>query len=279
MSSAASRVRSSRRLLQGASGARILALALFLTFVAVSSTAHADWDDGRMPEGDNAFTLHRHRVRLSLLGRSAIGLSDHVELSSYLPLDLVLFPNLMLKIGLYDSSRTALALKLSAGGGLYPVIGGVPLPPFAALGFVGILAGSYQLGQMAFSVQPLSHLTLTARAGVLGLEIGTVTVVGVVGGGAADAFPILTGGSTVGADGGGEIDAVLGPHNALTADATFFYLRSDRRALMLATLAWTHAWRGPHLSVGAFTFTDVPHATLWQGHPPIGPYLNFYWTF
>src|SRR4051794_19777638 len=68
---------------------------LFFAFFSVS--AQADWQRGHVVEGDSAYTVPGGAARLSLLGRSALGLSNRVELSTYLPLDLVLFPNLSLK--------------------------------------------------------------------------------------------------------------------------------------------------------------------------------------
>src|SRR3954462_14413209 len=96
---------------------------LFFAFFSVS--AQADWQRGHVVEGDSAYTVPGGGARLSLLGRSALGLSNRVELSTYLPLDVVLFPNLGLKYRFFESDSVAFAARAGVGGGMYPVAAGL----------------------------------------------------------------------------------------------------------------------------------------------------------
>jgi hypothetical protein len=258
---------------------RVLCVLAPLVVLGSASVGRADWSDGRVPEGDNAFTVRRHELRLSLLGRSAFGITDRVELSTYLPLYFVLFPNLALKVGLVDAPATSVALELGAGGGAYPMIGGLPVPPFVAVGFVGFAVAGYQTAAVDWSVRPARPLTLTVRGGVIGLELGVVGVGGVAAPGAVAVLPILGGGSAVGGVGGLEADLVLGPKDALVVDTSLYYLRGADEALMLATAGWSHGWERVHLTLGACAVVDVPHAKLWRDGTPVGPYANLYWSF
>ncbi|HEY3360212.1 MAG TPA: hypothetical protein VGQ83_43575 [Polyangia bacterium] len=257
-----------------------LAAALVLScLLGSAAVARADWADGRVPEGDNAFTLRQRDLRLSVLGRSAVGITDRVELSAYLPLYFALFPNLALKIGLFDGDASSVALKLGVGAGAYPVIGGMAVPPFVAFGFTGFVVAGYQTAEVDWSVRPTRRLTVTGRAGVLGLELGVVGVGGVVGPGAVAVLPILGGGAALGGVGGLELDVVLGPRDALVVDASAYYLKGADEGLVITTAGWTHAWEHFHLMLGAYTFLDLPHAKLWHDGHPVGPYANLYWSF
>ena len=259
--------------------------ALLLWMLPVMATcwavpARADWEDGRVPEGDNAFTLRRHELELSLLGRSGFGITDAVEISTYLPLDLVLFPNLGLEVRLFDDGRWASSCKLTLGAGAYPVVGGgfLPYPPVAA-GFVGFVAAAFQAGEIMVSGRPGRAVTLTARAGGFAVEMGVLGLGGGVAVYVPLVLPIAKGGATPGFTGGAEIDLALGDHDAIVAGGDIYYLDGAEEGLAMATAGWTHAWRHFHLTVGAYTLVDLPDGRIWRDSLPVAPYANAYWRF
>src|SRR5258707_3221239 len=85
------------------------------------AVAQASWPAGHVVEGDSAYTVPAGHGRISLLGRSAVGLGERIELSTYLPLDVLLFPNLSLKWRFLRIDSVATAFMGGVGGGFYPV--------------------------------------------------------------------------------------------------------------------------------------------------------------
>src|SRR5262249_54841418 len=147
---------------------------------------------------------------------SSFGITDRVEISTYLPLDLVLFPNLGLEFQLHDDGVWASSFKLTLGAGAYPIVGGgiIPYPPVEA-GFAGFVATRVQEGEWMESARLADALSFTLRGGGLAVELGVIGV----GGGLAvyvpAVLPITSGGATAGATGGAEIDMAFGEHDAL----------------------------------------------------------------
>src|SRR5262245_27136962 len=94
----------------------------FFTFLAMTSAAgvaHADWERGVMPEGGTAYTVQQRELRLDLVGRSAFGITSRTELSTYVLLDAILFPNLELKVRVFENDDAAWAISGGVGAGLY----------------------------------------------------------------------------------------------------------------------------------------------------------------
>lgn len=265
----------------------ILALALLLACTQ-SNTARADFHEGVVPAGDNAYTVPRGHVRLSLLGASAVGLSHRIDLGTYLPLDFILFPNLRLRARIVESERVGVALQFGVGAGLYPIAGGfalpLPVPVVVGGGFVGLVPVSYQRAGINLSLRTSERVTLTARGSVVAVEAG---VIAIGAGGAAGAngasavvVPVTDGTSAWGGIFGFEADVVLSDHDAIVLDTDLFTFHGADSQLVLATVAWTHAWEHFHLSAGAYAAVDLPDARVFRNSKiPVSPYVNVYWTF
>lgn len=258
----------------------VAALALAVAVLSTAAPAHAEWRDSRVPEGDTAFTVPRGGVRLSLLGRSAVGLGDRVELSTYLPLDVILLFNLSLKWRFYEGDEWASSAEATVIAGAYPVAVGAAFLPFIVAGGAGLVAGSYQSFAFTESYRPSNDVVLSLSAGAIAAEVGGVGVAGAAGGGGGAATPITAGGSDWGGRGNAQIDAVLTPTNLLSLSVDAWWFRKTQAGLAVALLGWTHAWQHTHLTAGAFCITDLPDAnTLKRSRLPVGPYANVYWTF
>src|SRR5207248_1872002 len=119
---------------------------------------------------DNAYTVGSGNVRLGLVGRSAVGLTSRLELSTYGALDLLLFPNFSIKYRFYDGEIVSASLQLGAGGGAYPVVVGAVLG-FIPFGFLGIIGGAYEQAKLDLSFHVAQPFALTLRGGVLGTEV------------------------------------------------------------------------------------------------------------
>jgi hypothetical protein len=262
-----------------------LIVALIVSLLA--ATAHADWDpNGHIPEGgDNAWTIGRHDLRVSILGPTAFGITDRVELSTFLPLDLLLFPNLALKWRFHEAPNGSYAAKLGVGGGAYPIIGGafIPYPPTGA-GFIGLIGASYQKLDLIGSWHPgpTDRFTFSLAVAGFALEMGGVGIGSVdsLATWVPNVLPIALGGSAVGAMGGVELDYRIDRRNVFVFDADLWALRHAKDGLLVMTAGITHAWRHFHLTIGAYSLGDVPALTLWkESKMPVAPYANVYWTF
>jgi len=251
-------------------------LPALLGFSLFSTPAQADWQSGHVVEGESAYTVRGGNGRVSLLGRSAIGLGDRVELSTYLPLDALLFPNLSLKYRFFESDSFALALKGGAGGGLYPIAAGLTLPFGVAVGGAGLVAASYQNIDLTLSMTPADPITVSVRGGVMRAEFALRAVVGAAGAGGAGGAPISQDGHETVSNGEVELDAKLGVRNAVIADLEAYHFGSA--TVLVPYAAWYHAF-GPHfhLAVGGFELIELPR-TGHHDYLPI-PYANVYWNF
>lgn len=261
-----------------------LALLATLATAALASSARADWEDGRVPEGgDNAYTLGRHQLRVPILGATTFGLSSRVELSTYAPLDLVLFPNLAVKWRFHETDTTAVAAKLGAGGGIYPIVGGaiIPYPPTGA-GFFGFVAAGTQKLDLTASTRTSRMLTLSATAGAFAVELGVIAIAGAASfaGYVPLVLPLSGGGAAPGATGGVELDYRIDKRDVFVFDLNVWFVRGAKDGLLMSTAAFTHAWGTFHLTIGAYTLADVPDTTIWkQSKLPVAPYANVSWTF
>jgi len=259
----------------------VLALSLAAT------TAHAGYDPGRVPEGANALTVRRHVLRLSLLGDSAFGLTDHTQLSTYLLGDAALFPNLWLQHAFVDGDRLAASWTVGVGAGALPVVAGaaVPLPGgvFGA-GGVGVVGASVQYAGLDVSLHATPTLTLSIGGGGYALEGGFAGLVAGAGTGGATGGEVAIGGARVGATASAEGDLTLGRRDVLVAAAETWlsrpYYEGGPSGLLYAHAAWTHAWTHFHLSLGAYTFVDLPQGKmLHDSSMPVAPYLNVGWVW
>ncbi len=245
-----------------------------------SAAARADWERGVVPEGANAYTIERHAFRLDLIGRSALGLSARTELSTYVLLDALLFPNFELKVNLVDDAQVGWALSGGIGAGILPYAAGGALPyPPVAVGVIGVAAASIQHFGTQVSLRPAPRLTLTLRGNLIAIEAGTIAVGAAASPEAAVPLPlgagVVHGGATVGA----EADLVLGGRDSLVLSGDAAHFRGAHDSLILATLGWTHAWKHVHLTLGAYTILDAPDFRLAHGKLPVAPYANVYWTW
>lgn len=251
-----------------------------LAVLATASPAHAEWADSRVPEGDTAFTLRGGDARVSILGRSAVGLSDRVELSTYFPLYFLLLPNFSLKWRFHEGEEWATSIEGTVVAGAYPVAVAAAFLPGVAVGGAGLVLGSYQSLALTESYRPSDSVVLSLSAGVIGAEVGFVGAGGVVGAGGAAATPITAGGSDSGGRGGAQVDVVLRRRDLLSFSVDAWWFRRSAAGFALALAGWTHAWKHFHLTAGLYSVTDLPDAkTLAHSKLPVGPYANVYFTF
>lgn len=256
---------------------RVVSLGLAL----VASVVHADWETGLVPEGSTAATVERHAFRLNVVGKSAFGLSDSVELSSYLPL--IICPNLGLKVRLFETPHWLAALEGDVAVGGFPLAGAaiLPVPGLIAGGAAaGVAVGSAQLLEAHVGLRVTPAVTLSVRGGGFALE-GAVAGAGVgaaVGGNGAAVVPLVAGaGNTLaGFTAGAELDAVVDPRNAVVVQGDVTGAARGPR-LVLASASWIHAWDHFHLQLGLYAMLSVPMAE--PPKLPVAPFVNVYWTF
>lgn len=242
--------------------------------------AHADWQDGRVPERNGPWTVGANSARLSLFGRSAVGLGDRTEISTLLPLDLVLFPNLAVKHRFIEEGQFAAAYKLGFGFGLLPLLGAAVVPtPFPfVVGGVGLAAGSVQSAGVQAAWRP-GRLCLTGRGGLFAAE---GVVMGVGGGASVGAIVpagFATGRSMGGFSAGTEATLTLGARSAAFLSADIHRLLGLPDGMIVASAAWMHAWKHTHLVLGLYSLIDLPDAQMLHSAMPVAPMGNLYWTW
>jgi len=255
------------------------------------AVALADYQDGEVPEGTNAYTLHRRAVHVSLLGTSAVGLTDNTELATYLMADALLFPNLRLEHRFLRGDQVSASLMLGAGAGLYPFAVGafLPLPgAVVAGGGVGFAWGAVQTATVVGSVRVTRDVTLSANAGGFAVEGGFAAVVGGVGAGGGGAGggggATSDSGSRTGGTAGVELAATIGPHDALIVACDAWMMRPTQmdpaEGLLYPRATWTHAWRHFHLTGGAYALLDPPSwKAAKDSKMPVAPYVNVAWNW
>lgn len=256
---------------------RVAAAALVL----LSSLAQADWENGLVPEGSTAATIERHAVRLNIIGKSAFGLTDSVELSSYVPL--LICPNLGLKVRLLETPRWLAAIEGDLAVGGFPLAGAaiLPVPGILAGGAgAGVALGSAQLLEAHVGLRLTPKVTWSVRGGGFALEGAVVGggVVAAAGGGGGAVVPVAagTGNALAGFTAGTELDAVLDSRNAFVVQGDVTGPASGP-LVVLASASWIHAWEHVHLQLGVYTMLAVPMAE--PPKLPVAPFVNVYWTF
>ncbi|NOY28272.1 MAG: hypothetical protein GXP62_20625 [Oligoflexia bacterium] len=256
------------------------ALSLALALALWPCVAQANWQDGRVPARNGPWTVGANTTRLSLFGRSAVGLGDRTEISTLLPVDLVLFPNLAIKHRFIEDPHFAAAYKLGLGFGLLPLAGATVLPtPFPFVGGgVGLAAGSVQSAGVQLAWRP-GRLCLTGRGGLFAAE---GVIMGVGGGasvGAVVPVGFATGQAVGGWSAGTEATVTLGPRNAAYLSGDVYHLLGLPNGMIVASAAWMHAWRHTHLVLGLYSLIDLPDAQMLHSALPVSPMANLYWTF
>lgn len=267
------------------------ALVLVLASLFAPAVARADYSDGEVPEGMNAYTLHRRAVHVSLLGTSAIGLTDDTELATYTLADAVLFPNLRLEHRLLRGEQVSISAMVGAGAGVYPFAVGafLPLPgAVVAGGGAGFAWGAVQTATVIGSVRVTPAVTLSANAGGFAIEGGFAAVAGGVGAGGGGAGggggTTSDSGSRIGGTAGVELAATVGRHDALVIACDGWMTRPTRmdaaEGLLYPRATWTHAWRHFSLTGGVYALLDPPSwkATK-DSKMPVSPYVNVAWNW
>jgi hypothetical protein len=250
-----------------------IAICSLTTITVCSAAAYADWENGEVPEASNAFTVKRHRLRINILGTTAVGITEKTEVSTYLWLDAMLFPNVTLKHRMFDDGRVAVAISGGVGAGLLPYAG-------ASVQTVG--------AQISYRATP--HAVVTIRGNVVAAEGGNATAAGIISPAGPGAAAYAIHGSRFGGTLGAGATYVLDSHNAFVIEGDAAKLRGSREVVTLATVNWTHAWQKIHLSVGLFSMLQLrsrPVEQSTQGMEPMSteaaskvpmPYANVYWT-
>jgi hypothetical protein len=248
---------------------------------------HTGWEDGRVPEFSNAYTLHRHEFRLNVIGRSSYAITDKLEVSSYLPL--LITPNISFKYRFLDHGNFASSFELGTAGGLFPiaVATGIVLPGGAVgAGTAGFIKGSDNHIKIYSSWHPTQKLTFSVRGSISFLKIGYTGLVGFAGvggdGAAAGFFPIGINQRANYLMGGFETDYVLNKQNAIVFNTSISGFEGGKNQLIVPSICWTHAKTHFHYTLGLYTFLDPPTWQTWQAQKskmPVGPYANVYWVF
>ena len=258
-----------------------------------------EWGEGRIPEFSNAYTLHRHELRLNIFGPSSYAISDKVELKSYL--SAVVVPNFSIKKKFYDKGSMAFAWEAGAAIGVFPlaVASGLLLPGAAlAGGTVGLVTFNSLFVKGYGSWKPSKKFTFSLRSEVARVHIGYSGLGGFAaigdGGGGVAVIPISSSVITeFWLAGGFETDYVINPKQAIVLKASIGktlatnFLNDNvsilaRNYLLLPSLTWNHTWehRHIHLSLGLFGTYNPPAFTMTQkAVAPVMYYYNVYWIF
>ena len=248
---------------------------------------HIGWEDGRVPEFSNAYTLHQKEFRLNVLGRSSYAISDRLEVSSYLPL--IIAPNVSFKYRFLDQGNFASAFEVGTLAGALPVgiATGLVLPGFAiGAGTIGFVKGYDNHVKIYSSWHPTKNLTFSVRGGVSFLKIGYTGLVGMAGigegGVIAGVLPVNINHKFKYYCGGFETDYVINKQNVLVLNTSACGFEGGKKQLIIPSLGWTHAKTHLHYTLGLYTFLDPPTWETWkaeQSKMPVGVFANVYWIF
>jgi len=252
-----------------------------------STVFHIGWEDGKVPEFSNAYTLHRHEFRLNVLGRSSYALSNRLEMSCYLPL--IITPNLSLKYRFFDNGTFASALELGTARGVFPlgVATGIVLPGIAVgVGTAGFVTGSDNYVKLFSSWHPTQKLTFSVRGGMSFLKVGYTGIAGFAGvggnGAVVGALPIEVRHRFNYFMGGFETDYLINKQNVIVLNTYMGGFEGSKKQLIVPSLGWTHAKTHFHYTLGLYTFLDPPTWQTWDAEKskmPVGVYGNVYWIF
>lgn len=252
-----------------------------------STVFHIGWENGRVPEFSNAYTLQSHELRLNILGRSSYAISNRLEMSSYLPL--IMSPNVSFKYRFLDQGNFASAFEFGTAHGAFPLgmAFGILLPgAIIGGGTVGYVKGSDNHLKLYSSWHPTQKLTFSARGSVSFLKIGYAGLIGVAGVGKdgviAGALPVNISHRFNYLMGGFETDYVLNQKNVLILNSTISGFEGGKTQLIIPSLGWTHAKTHFHYTLGLYTILDPPTWETWKAEKsnmPLGAYANVYWIF
>lgn len=248
---------------------------------------HIGWEDGRVPEFSNAYTLHRHEFRINVLGRSSYAISNRLEVSTYLPL--FMSPNVSFKYRFFDRGNFASAFELGSVRGALPlsVATGLILPGAAiGAGTAGFVRVSDNYLKLYASWHPTQKLTFSVRGSMSFLKIGYSGIIGVAGigkdGVVAGALPINLKHRFNYLMGGFETDYVLNKKNVIVLNTSISGFEGGKNQFIIPSLGWTHAKTHFHYTVGLYTILDPPSWKVWNDEKskmPLGAYANVYWIF
>jgi hypothetical protein len=248
---------------------------------------HIGWEDGRVPEFSNAYTLQRHEFRLNILGRSSYAINNRLEVSSYLPL--IMTPNVSLKYRFFDQGNFASAFEVGTAAGAFPVAfaTGILLPGVViGVGAAGFVKGSDNHLKLYSSWHPTQKLTFSARGSISFLKIGYTGIAafaGLGGDGAAVGFiPVNLNHRFNYLMGGFETDYVINKKNVIVLNSSISGFEGGKKQLIIPSIAWTHAKTHVHYTLGLYTFLDPPSWEMWKtgnSQIPVGVYGNIYWIF
>lgn len=257
---------------------------------------HVGWEDGKVWEFQNAYTISRHEWRLNLLGPSSFGITNKLEVKSYI--QLVLAPNVSFKYRFLEKGQFTAAVEPGASLGGLPVAGAMAiLLPGGAVGggTVGIVSYSDVFVKLYASWHPTQKFTFSLRAGASHIKasytgLGGFAAIG--GNGEAVGFIPFSVGliKTNWIMAGFEADYVLNQHNAFVLRSSIgklhttgiggtdlSYTSSDY--LAMPSLSWNRAWRHVHLTAGIYGAFDPPSFTMVRNSKiPVGPFADVYWV-
>jgi hypothetical protein len=257
---------------------------------------HVGWADGRVWEFSNAYTIRKHEWRLDVFGPSSFGITDKLEVKSYI--QLLLSPNISFKYRFLDEGRFSMAIEPGASLGGLPVAAavGILLPGGAVGGgTVGVVTFSDVFVKLYASWHPTQKFTLSIRGGASHIKASFTGLGGFAGiggnGAAAGFFPFSVGLiKTNWVMAGFEADYVVNQYNAIVLRTSIGKLYttslggSDAQYtsadyLMWPSASWNHAWRHVHLTAGIYGAFDPPSFTMVKNNKiPVGPFANVYWV-
>jgi|GEM_PF-2483539 len=279
--------KSSSTLIKNVSKDSIHKQAQHLYYGTPTTVFHIGWEDGRVPEFSNAYTLHQHELRLNVLGRSSYAITNKLEISSYLPL--IMMPNVSFKYRFFDSGNFSSAFEAGTAGGLFPVgmATGIVLPgAIIGGGTAGFVRGSDNHLKLYSSWHPTQKLTFSVRGSVSFLKVGYTGLLGLAGVGndgvIAGVLPINMSHQFNYYMGGFETDYVINKQNVIVLNTTASGFEGGKKQLIIPSLGWTHAKTHLHYTLGLYTILDPPTWETWkaeQSKMPVGAYANVYWIF
>ncbi|MCX6257145.1 MAG: hypothetical protein NTW49_04500 [Bacteroidia bacterium] len=244
---------------------------------------HIGWENGRMPEFANAYTLHSHEVRLNVIGRSSFAFSNKLEMSIYLPL--IITPNISFKFNFLDCKFLASAIEAGVAGGIFPVVAasGIIMPGGGVGGgTAGLLHGSDCHLKLIFSFPLNNKFTFSIRGSASTIHAGYWGGGAFAGLGGSDAtvglFPINVSKRFRFYAAGFDADYLIDKQNAVVMNSCVGGFEGAKKQLGLATLSWTHAKIHFHYTFGLYCFYDPPgYEMLHESKLPVSAYANVYW--
>ena len=246
---------------------------------------HIGWQDGHVPEFSTAYTLHRHEVRLNLMGRSSFAFGNKVELSIYIPLQLT--PNFALKYKFVDKKYFASALEIGAAVGIFPLgVAAAIVMPGGGVGggTIGLLNGWDVHLKSYFSFPVTNKLCFSFRGSVSTIHagyLGGAIFAGLGGnGGAVGIIPVRESKQFYFFSGGFETDYVINKINVIVWNTYLGGFYEGSKQIGMSTLAWTHAKKHFHYTLGLYGFFDPPSFEMVkESKLPVSVFANIYWIF